>query len=97
MPILLETVEHGPSDVEAAEALGVLARDGEQAERIVTELGERLAAPATRPAARLRLTQALAEIPGAAAEVALTALATDEQADVARSAGYILRLGPRRG
>src|SRR5699024_2313023 len=32
LPILLETVEHGPNDVDAAEALGVLARDGEQDE-----------------------------------------------------------------
>ncbi|HIZ37613.1 MAG TPA: HEAT repeat domain-containing protein [Candidatus Ruania gallistercoris] len=95
LPTLLETVENGPNDVDAAEALGVLARDGEQAERIVAELGDRLAAPATPPAARLRLTQALAEIPGPAAEAALTALAGDDQGDVARSAGYILGLRSR--
>lgn len=95
LPILLETVEHGPNDVEAAEALGVLAQDGRQAEEIVTELGDRLAAANTEPAARLRLTQALAEIPGPAADQVLAALARDDQGDVARSAGYILGLRRR--
>ncbi|WP_147915260.1 MerR family transcriptional regulator [Ruania zhangjianzhongii] len=95
MPILLETVEHGPNDVEAAEALGVLARDGRQAERIVADVRDRLVAPATEPAARLRLTQALAEIPGPTADRALTDLTGDPQPDVARSAGYILSLRSR--
>ena len=95
LPVLIETVVGGPNDVDAAEALGVLAEDGRQAEQIVSELTERLAAAGTEPAARLRLTQALAEIPGPAAEDVLTALASDDQADVARSAGYILNLRSR--
>lgn len=95
LPVLIETVAHGPNDVDAAEALGVLARDGQLAEQITTELEDRLTAAATAPDARLRLTQALAEIPGPAADRALTALAADDQADVARSAGYIRTLRSR--
>ncbi|MCS5479130.1 MerR family transcriptional regulator [Corynebacterium sp. YIM 101645] len=88
VPRLLGMIVEGLKDVEAAELLGELAPADE---KVVDELEELLAAAGTTPAARLRLVQALAEIPGPGAEQLLAALIDDEDRVVAGTARYILR------
>ncbi|THA64585.1 MerR family transcriptional regulator [Streptomyces sp. A0958] len=92
VPTLIDMVAEEVRDVDAADALGALAADPEAAERIATRLVARLAHGAPGPSARRRLTQALADIPGATAERALAELARDEDRGVALTAGYVLGL-----
>jgi hypothetical protein len=80
------------NDVDAADALGALARDPALADRIAGRLVDRLADGATAAAARRRLTQALADIPGAAASRAVAELVHDDDRVVALTATYILTL-----
>ncbi|NKY54222.1 MerR family transcriptional regulator [Nocardia vermiculata] len=93
IPALLEMITAGRSDVEAAETLGLLAENPDLGTEIVravrTELDD-----STDAATRLRLTQALAEIPDTTAD--LTTLTGDADPVVAGTATAILRLRTRR-
>ncbi|WP_043652749.1 MerR family DNA-binding transcriptional regulator [Nocardia thailandica] len=90
VPALLAMVIAGRSDVEAAETLGLLAADDpETADTVLAALGRALAtgdAPT-----RVRVTQALAEIPGGAARAVLSELTGDADRAVAGTATAILR------
>ncbi|BCK54688.1 HEAT repeat domain-containing protein [Nocardia wallacei] len=77
VPALVATIVAGPNDVEAAELLGALASDPNWAQRIMTALTAELAAPTAAAAARIRLTQALAEMPGTIALGTLRQLTRD--------------------
>ncbi|MFM9370113.1 HEAT repeat domain-containing protein [Streptomyces sp. Da 82-17] len=90
IPTLVDMVVDGRNDTDAADALTVLADDAPTAGPIATLLVDRLAHPATPPAARGRLTQALADIPGETAVRALTDLSYDEDPAVALTAKYLL-------
>ncbi|OLZ58261.1 MerR family transcriptional regulator [Amycolatopsis keratiniphila] len=81
VPELVRMVVEGTSDVEAAEVLGALARDDGVASRIMSALTGELAAG--DPAARIRLTQALVEMPPALALDVLRDLAEDDDPTVA--------------
>ncbi|WP_067680918.1 MerR family transcriptional regulator [Nocardia miyunensis] len=91
IPVLLEMIVAGRSDVEAAEVLGSLAR----ADDIVRAMRDELDGTAD-PATRLRITQAFAEIPGAAARAALTDLTEDHDRTVAATAAAIVGARDRR-
>lgn len=87
IPALVAMVVGGVQDVDAADALAVLGSSGWAA-----EIGTVMAAAAAQatPAARRRLAGALADIPGAAAAGALTALAADPEPGVALTARSVL-------
>ncbi|MFI8420742.1 MerR family transcriptional regulator [Streptomyces sp. NPDC085479] len=72
----------GPGDGTAVDA----------ADAIAARLVARLADPATAPASRGRLTQALADIPGPVASRALAGLTEDEDPAVSLTATYLRRL-----
>ncbi|WIM94085.1 MerR family transcriptional regulator [Actinoplanes oblitus] len=91
VPTLLRMVVDGPNDVDAAELLGAIAEDPAHTGRILGALSAALAAPGTRPAARLRLTQALAELPGTVALAVLRELTGDDDRPVALLAGALVR------
>lgn len=91
VPVLLEMVEVGRLDVEAAETLGSLADLGPVADRIVERL-ESTVDHSRDCSVRLRITQALAEIPGTAARTALSRLTADVDRTVAATATAILRM-----
>ncbi|MFF4578794.1 HEAT repeat domain-containing protein [Streptomyces sp. NPDC001389] len=94
VPELTGMVVDGANDVDAADALGALAADPALADRIATGLRERLCHGAVGASGRLRLVQALADIPGSTASRALAELARDGNRVVARTAAYLLE---RRG
>ncbi len=83
VPALVRMVAEGTTDVEAAEVLGSLARDAGCADRIMNALTSELAAPTADPATRIRLTQALAEMPPEPALGVLRNLAGDDDRTVA--------------
>ncbi|MFF7094525.1 MerR family transcriptional regulator [Streptomyces rubradiris] len=83
VPTLVGMVVEGRNDVEAAEVLRTLYRDHGCAERITTALARELAAPEADSATRIRLSQALVELPGAAAREILCRLAHDDDRAVA--------------
>ncbi|MEV7549203.1 HEAT repeat domain-containing protein [Amycolatopsis sp. NPDC089917] len=87
VPALVRMVVEGTTDVEAAEVLGALARDAGCADRIMDELTGELAT--ADPAARIRLTQALAEMPPGLARGVLRSLADDDDHAVARLAAAL--------
>ncbi|MEH6793915.1 MAG: HEAT repeat domain-containing protein [Rhodococcus sp. (in: high G+C Gram-positive bacteria)] len=82
VPTLIEMVHDGTNDVDAADALGMLG----SADSIVAALMD---GPRDAPT-RLRVTQALASIPGQAASRALQGLTRDTERSVALTAEYIL-------
>ncbi|MFE6934477.1 MerR family transcriptional regulator [Streptomyces sp. NPDC057699] len=90
VPVLLDMIVEEMRDVDAADALSALAGTPDLADRIADGLIHRLARPAAGPAVRRRLTQALADIPGATTERALEELAHDEDRGVAVTAAYLL-------
>ncbi|MFD5466374.1 MerR family transcriptional regulator [Kitasatospora sp. NPDC127059] len=92
VPTLVAMVVEGSHDVDAAEVLGALAGDGDAEDRITTALADRLAAHTLDPVARIRLTQALVELPGPAAHALLHRLARDEDHAVALVASAFLGL-----
>ncbi|MFF2138818.1 MerR family transcriptional regulator [Streptomyces sp. NPDC058193] len=98
VPTLVAMVVDGANDVDAADALRTLANgpmraDGPaSADRIATALVDRLARRAAGSSVRRRLTQALAEIPGATADRTLAELSHDEDRAVALTAAYVLTL-----
>jgi DNA-binding transcriptional MerR regulator len=83
VPTLVGMVVEGTNDVEAAEVLGTLSLDPGRADRIMSALVDELAAPTADSAVRIRLTQALAEMPAAGARGVLQQLAHDDDRAVA--------------
>jgi DNA-binding transcriptional MerR regulator len=96
VPTLVDMVVDGVNDADAADALSALAGDPALADQIATELVDRLAPGAVESSARLRLTQALADVPGSTASRALADLAQDEDRVVALTATYIRTLRDAR-
>lgn len=94
MPVLLDMIVEGRRDVEAAEVLGSLAAASSSTEAVVGAVQDRLD-NATDLAARLRITQALAEIPGSGARDALCRLTHDENRTIAATAAAIVDLQDR--
>ncbi|MFD1833305.1 HEAT repeat domain-containing protein [Streptomyces desertarenae] len=92
VPVLVDMIVEEVNDVDAADALSALADDPALADRIAAGLVDRLARGAAEPPARRRLTQALADIPGATASEALADLSHDEDRAVALTATCVLRL-----
>ncbi|MFG3191089.1 HEAT repeat domain-containing protein [Streptomyces omiyaensis] len=92
IPELVAMVLDGRNDTDAADALGVLAADAATADAIAARLVDGLARPSAGPAARGRLTQALADVPGPVASRALADLAHDEDRAVSLTALYLRRL-----
>ncbi|MFE6412504.1 MerR family transcriptional regulator [Streptomyces sp. NPDC057837] len=92
VPALIDMIVEGRNDTDAADALSVLASDTTTADHIATRLVDRLADDTTKAPARGRLTQALADIPGATAARALVELSHDEDRAVALTATYLLQL-----
>ncbi|MFE5856510.1 MerR family transcriptional regulator [Streptomyces sp. NPDC056500] len=90
VPVLIDMVVEQQSDVEAADALASLASRPALADRIATELVERLAHGAADASARRRLAEALADIPGRVAARSLAELSQDEDRAVALTAAYVL-------
>ncbi len=83
VPALVAMVVEGASDVDAAEVLGELSHDPGRADRILTALVDALAAHTGDTPVRIRLTQALVELPGPAAQEVLRRLARDDDRTVA--------------
>ncbi|MFI9507043.1 MerR family transcriptional regulator [Nocardia sp. NPDC052566] len=83
VPALVGVVVEGPNDVEAAELLGAMAGDPQWADRILSALVGELASPTADSAMRMRLTQALAEMPGTSALDTLRQLTHDDNRAVA--------------
>ncbi|MEV7844927.1 MerR family transcriptional regulator [Streptomyces cyaneofuscatus] len=96
VPALVDLLEEGRNDTDAADTLSVLASDTATADRIAHRLVERLARSTTRAPARGRLTQALAGIPGTRASQALAELSHDADRAVALTATYLLHLREAR-
>jgi DNA-binding transcriptional MerR regulator len=96
VPELVGTVVTGPNDVEAAELLGTLARDAKWADRIMSALVYELTAHAADSAVRMRLTQALAEMPGTTALGTLRQLARDDDRAVALIASALVETLEKR-
>ncbi|MFG2060539.1 MerR family transcriptional regulator [Micromonospora sp. NPDC048871] len=91
VPTLVDMVVEAVDDVEAADALSVLAGEATLADQIAARLVGRLDA-AGDPAIRRRLVAALADIPGDTATQALTGLTADPDPVVAHTAAHLLRL-----
>ncbi|GGQ82286.1 MerR family transcriptional regulator [Couchioplanes azureus] len=91
VPTLVGMVVEGANDVEAAEALGALSEDPARADRIMSALTGELAAPTADSAVRIRLTQALLEMPRTLARPVLHELAHDADRAVALIASAHLR------
>lgn len=89
IPELLDMVTEGRRDVEAAEALGLLTEVAPPTVDIAQALQDKLDTTDDVPT-RLRITQALAEIPGKAAQEALNRLSHDGDRTVAATAAAIL-------
>lgn len=92
VPTLVDMIVDAVNDVDAADALSALARRPALADRIAALLVDRLGHEGVGAPARRRLTQALADIPGAATTRALVELARDEDRAVALTAAYLLEL-----
>ncbi|MGU3437316.1 HEAT repeat domain-containing protein [Actinomycetes bacterium M1A6_2h] len=88
VPTLVTMVLDGHSDVEASEVLGVLSKDPAYEEQILSAFGD---AGNREPPVRIRLAQALVEIPGPAARHRLELLTHDDDASVALVARALLR------
>lgn len=96
VPTLIDMVVEEANDVDAADALSALAGDPTLADQITARLVHHLTHGTGEPAARRRLTQALADIPGVAAARALTDLSGDDDRAVALTAAYILTVRDAR-
>jgi DNA-binding transcriptional MerR regulator len=92
VPTLLAMVVEGANDVEAAELLGMMAGDTKWADRIMSALVDALAAHIADSAVRMRLTQALAEMPGTTALKTLQQLTQDDDQPVALLASALMKL-----
>jgi DNA-binding transcriptional MerR regulator len=89
IPALVTLVIDGRDDVEAAGVLGALACRHNCADEIASAIADELTG--ATDTARLRLTAALAEIPGPMAESTLTTLVDDPDRGVALTASSVLR------
>ncbi|RIV39195.1 HEAT repeat domain-containing protein [Micromonospora radicis] len=96
VPTLIDMVVDGVHDVAAADALSVLADDPRRVDQIVTGLVAGLGRDTAAGAARRRLAQALADIPGNAATRVLAELSRDQDRPVALTAQYVLTLRAAR-
>jgi DNA-binding transcriptional MerR regulator len=83
LPTLVGMVVEGVNDVEAAEVLASLSRDPVCADLIMTALVEGLSAGTADSATRIRVAQALVELPGTASLECLRRLAQDDDRAVA--------------
>ncbi|OKK21861.1 MerR family transcriptional regulator [Streptomyces sp. CB00455] len=92
VPTLVDMIVRGRNDVDAADALSVLASDTAKADEITTRLVDGLAHDTAGTSARGRLTQALGAVPGTKASRALVELSQDEDRAVALTAAYLLQL-----
>ncbi|MGC4760269.1 HEAT repeat domain-containing protein [Micromonospora trifolii] len=92
LPTLIAMVVEETKDVDAADALSLLAAEPALADQITTGLVACLGQSGVAPSARRRLTEALADIPGSAATRALADLSHDEDRAVALTATSILAL-----
>lgn len=92
VPVLVGMVVEGESDVEAAEALGTLSLDPACADRILGALVDELAVPTANSGVRLRLIQALVEMPTEIALSALRRLTRDDDQAVALVASAFVGL-----
>ncbi|BCJ51634.1 MerR family transcriptional regulator [Actinoplanes sp. NBRC 14428] len=90
VPTLVAMVVEGTNDVEAAEVLGALAAEPGCADRILAALTAELAGHVADPAVRIRLTQALTEMPTPLARGVLEELAGDDDRTVALVASALL-------
>ncbi|PSL56197.1 DNA-binding transcriptional MerR regulator [Saccharothrix carnea] len=90
VPTLVGMVVDGTNDVEAAEVLGTSAREPGCADRVLGALVDELASPDS--AVRIRLIQALAELPGTLALDVLRQLAHDDDRAVALVASAFVRM-----
>jgi DNA-binding transcriptional MerR regulator len=90
VPILVGMVVEGTNDVEAAEVLGTLSLDPECADRIMSALVDELAAHTADSAVRIRLTQALVEMPATIALGVLRHLVHDDDRAVALIASALV-------
>ncbi|GLZ37233.1 MerR family transcriptional regulator [Actinokineospora sp. NBRC 105648] len=97
VPVLVGMVVEGRNDVEAAEVLGALAADPGRAERIMGALVDELAAHAADFGVRIRLVQALAEMPAAVGLGVLRQLAGDDDRAVALVASAFVGVLEGRG
>ena len=95
---LVDMIERGSHDVDAADVLGHLTRRHDMADEVVGEVTRRLADAHAIPGARGRLAQSLGEIPGPATRNALTRLVADADRVVSVTATYLLTVSrSRRG
>ncbi|WP_283097335.1 MerR family transcriptional regulator [Frankia umida] len=83
VPTLVAMVVEGAHDVDAAEALGALSENPGRAQEIMTALVDELAAPTADSPTRIRLVQALVELPGAQVREVLRQLTHDDDPVVA--------------
>ncbi|KXK60914.1 MerR family transcriptional regulator [Micromonospora rosaria] len=90
VPTLVAMVVEGANDVEAAELLATLARDTSWADRIMGTLAAELAAHPGDLTVRMRLTQALAEMPGTVALDLLRHLSHDDDRRIALFASALV-------
>jgi HEAT repeat protein len=90
VPTLVAMVVEGTNDVEAAEILGALSLDPAPADQIMNALTAELTTHAADSAVRIRLIQALAELPPPIARSALQQLTHDEDRSVALVATALL-------
>ncbi|WP_182874414.1 HEAT repeat domain-containing protein [Microbispora sp. H10670] len=97
IPALTDMVVEGTNDVDAADALSALAADPALADRIATGLADRIAHGTQDAPVRLRLAQALADIPGSTTSRVLADLSHDDDRAVALTAAYILKLRNETG
>ncbi|WES63537.1 MerR family transcriptional regulator [Microbacter sp. GSS18] len=91
MPELVRMIVAGIDDVDAAEALGGLARRHGTAHRIVADIHGELSRFGVASEARVRLAQALAELPADAVSHVLDELVGDDDRRVALIATYLRR------
>lgn len=90
VPTLVGMVVEGTNDVEAAEVLGTLSLDPGCADQIMGALVDELAAHTADSAVRIRLIQALAEMPATSAQGVLRQLAHDDDRTVALVASAVV-------
>ncbi|OUC94021.1 HEAT repeat domain-containing protein [Streptomyces swartbergensis] len=90
VPTLIDMIVEEANDVDAADALSALAGRPALADQIAARLVDCLTDGTVGSSARLRLTQALADIPGSTASRTLADLSHDADRAVALTAAYIL-------
>jgi DNA-binding transcriptional MerR regulator len=90
VPALVGMVVEGTNDVEAAEVLSSLATEHGCADQVMSAIVGEFAADTADSAVRIRLTQALAELPPSLAHDVLRRLAHDADPAVARVASALV-------